>query len=346
MNLHFAESDYLYLLLVIPALIGLFVLAMRSKKRAIRRFGQLNVIASLMPDQSKQRPVVKLTLAMLALTALLLAVARPQVEVKEGDAAKEISRQGVELMVALDVSNSMRAKDQREKPDRLTRAKRAILRLINRLKDDKFGLIVFAGEAYMQVPMTLDYAAVRMVLDNVNTNIVSRQGTDIAAAIDMAIRSFGEKATESRVLIIITDGENHDSDVEAAAQRAREAGIVIHTVGMGNPNGSPIPATGGIGYQKDESGNRVISKLDETTLRKVANSTNGIYVRANDTYSELTYILEEINEMEKSEVSAKIYSDYDDIYQYFVAAALLFLLIDLLILDRKNRYLKDISIFE
>ena len=337
----FGNSEFLWGLLIIPALAFFFILSRISRKKALKRFGKLETIEQLMPFVSKGRPILKFIILMLALAFIIVGTARPQF----GSKLKTVKREGVELMIALDVSNSMMAEDIQ--PNRLERAKRAISRLIDRLKDDKIGLIVFAGDAYTQLPITSDYNSAKLFLNSINTQIVPKQGTAIGAAIDMAMRSFTPSEEANKAIIVITDGENHEDDPVTAAQAASEKGIIVHAIGMGLPQGSPIPVlrNGQKDYLKDRDGNVVITKLDEQMLEKVAVAGNGIYVRANNAQIGLDTLLDEINKMQKEEMESRVYSEYDDQFQYFFAIGLFLILLEYIILERKNRYLKNIRLF-
>lgn len=342
----FARPEMLYALALVPLALVLLLLALRRKKKALKRFGDLSVISPLMGDVSRPRPVLKGIVLLLALTALIVALAQPQ----SGSKLEEVKREGVEIIIALDVSNSMLAQDIR--PNRLMSAKFAILQLIEKLRNDKIGLIVFAGDAYVQVPITTDLSATKMFLESVSPEIVPKQGTAIGSAIDLASKSFGpakEGKEQNRVVLIITDGENHEGNALTAAEAAAEKGIVIHTLGMGSASGEPIPvrsASGHQEYRKDNDGNVVVSKLNETMLQQIASTANGIYVRANNSQAALDMVLDEIAKMEKSEMEVTRYSDYEDRFQYFLAVALFLLLIDFLILDKKNPLLKNLRFFD
>jgi Ca-activated chloride channel family protein len=307
----------------------------------LKRFGNQQTIKELMPFVSKSRPVFKFFLLMLALAFFIIGAARPQF----GSKLKKVQREGIELIIALDVSNSMMAEDIQ--PNRLERAKRAISRLVDRLKDDKIGLIVFAGEAYTQLPITSDYNSAKLFLEAVNTQIVPRQGTAIGASINMSLRSFTPEGNANKAIIVITDGENHEDDPVTAAQEAAKNGIIVHTIGMGLPQGSPIPVlrNGQTDYLRDNDGNVVVTKLDETTLEEIAAAGNGIYVRANNAQVGLNALFDEINKMEKEEMETLVYSEYDDQFQYFFAIGLFLLLFEFVILERKNKYLMQVKLF-
>ncbi|MEE4284812.1 MAG: VWA domain-containing protein [Mariniphaga sp.] len=337
----FAHIELLWGLLIIPLLALFFIWARFARKRALKRFGNQQTIKELMPFVSKSRPVFKFLLLMLALAFFIIGAARPQF----GSKLKKVQREGIELIIALDVSNSMMAEDIQ--PNRLERAKRAISRLVDRLKDDKIGLIVFAGEAYTQLPITSDYNSAKLFLEAVNTQIVPRQGTAIGAAINMSLRSFTPEGNANKAIIVITDGENHEDDPVTAAQEAAKNGIIVHTIGMGLPQGSPIPVlrNGQTDYLRDNDGNVVVTKLDETTLEEIAAAGNGIYVRANNAQVGLNALFDEINKMEKEEMETLVYSEYDDQFQYFFAIGLFLLLFEFVILERKNKYLMQVKLF-
>lgn len=337
----FAHIEYLYALGVIPVFIILFWITRRRRRKALERFGQTEVISQLMPNVSKSRPVVKFIIWLFALASLIIATARPQF----GSKLKTVKREGVELIIALDVSNSMMAEDIQ--PNRLERAKRAISRLVDNLNDDKIGLIVFAGDAYTQLPITTDYPSAKLFLNAVNTDIVPRQGTAIGAAIELASVSFSPQFEGNKAIVIITDGENHEDDAIGAATSAAQNGIIVHSIGMGLPQGGPIPVVrnGQRDYRKDKDGNVVVTKLNEEMLQQIAAAGNGIYVRANNAQVGLNTLFNEIDKMEKSEMESLVYSDYEDQFQWFIAFAIFLILLDFLILERKNKYLKNIKLF-
>ncbi len=338
----FAHTDFLWGLLIIPLLVMIFWISRKLRKKALRRFGNPETLDQLMPDFSSSRPVVKFVLLIIAVIAMVFAVAGPQF----GSRLQEIKRKGVEIVIALDVSNSMMAEDI--KPNRLERAKQAISKLVDRLTNDKIGLIVFAGDAYTQVPITMDYVSTKMFLSTITCDIVPKQGTAIGSAIDLGMKSFSPDNESSKVLIIITDGENHEGDAIATAKEAQEKGITIHTIGLGLPDGAPIPVYSGSGamsYLKDQDGNTVISKLNETMLNQVSAAGGGMYIRSTNTRLGLNVLFDEIEKMEKQELEARVYSEYEERYQYLAGIAFLLMLIDLFILERKNRLLKNIRIF-
>jgi len=304
-------------------------------------FGQKDILSVLMPNVSASRPVLKFIILMLALASIIVAIARPQF----GSKLKTEKRKGIELIIALDVSNSMMAEDI--EPNRLERSKRAISQLVDKLSNDKIGLIVFAGDAYTQLPITADYVSAKLFLNSISTNIVPTQGTAIGAAIELGTKSFNPQFKGSKAMIIITDGENHEDDAIGAAKAATEEGIIVYTIGMGLPQGGPIPeySNGMKTYRKDREGNTVVTKLDEPMLQKIAEAGKGAYIRANNAQVGLNNLLNEVNKMEKSELETQIYADYDDKFQYFIAFALFLILLDFMILERKNKYLKNFKLF-
>jgi len=279
---------------------------------------------------------------LLALSSVVIMLARPQF----GSRIEEVKKQGVEVIIALDVSNSMLAEDIQ--PNRLTRAKQAIERLVDNLQDDRIGLIVFAGDAYTQIPITTDYVSAKMFLSTVSPEMVPKQGTAIGAAINLGIRSFSPGEGKSRAMVIITDGENHDDDPMADAREAAKQGIVIHTIGIGSTQGVPIPVyTGGrMDYLKDRDGKIVITKLDEDILKGIALTTGGNYVRATNSSIGLEEIYNGIGKMKQEELESKMYTEYNDQFQIFASIALVFMLIEYLIMDRRNRKLANIRLFK
>ncbi|MCX6257122.1 MAG: VWA domain-containing protein [Bacteroidia bacterium] len=338
----FAHKEYLMLLALIPVLGILFFIVIILKKRAVKSFGEYSLISLLMPDVSASRPVVKFILVMVGLAFLILAIAGPQVGSKLGD----VKHKGVELIVCLDVSNSMLAEDVQ--PNRLEKAKQVISKMIDNLKNDKFGLIIFGGDAYVQLPITTDYGAAKMFLASAGPNSIPVQGTAIGSSLEMAIKSFTSEKDKNRAIVLISDGENHEDDAVEMSGEAAKKGIIIHTMGIGKPEGSPIPRGGKLGgnnFMTDNQGQVIITKLNETNLEQMASSGNGIYIRVNNTQSAVKSLFDEINKMEKTEIQATVYSEYEERFQYVVAVALLFLIVEFFIRERKNKYLKNINIF-
>ena len=338
----FAYTYYFYLLLLIPLFIAVFILFLVWRRKALNRFGARSVIQQLMPEFSNAKLILKFILVLIAYVFLVIAIAGPQT----GSRLEDIKRKGIDLMIALDISNSMLAEDIR--PNRLERAKQAISRLIDNLEGDRIGIVVFAGKAYMQLPITTDYAAAKMFLSTINTNIISTQGTAIADALEMAASSFGE-SKNNKAIVIITDGEDHEGNVLEQTEAAVKNGISIYTIGMGSSEGSPIPIYNGnvqTGYKKDRDGNTVISRLDETLLQQMASLGNGIYVRASNSETGLQKIFDEINKIQKTEIESRQFSDYENRFQYFLAITLIFLIFELLVFDKKNQWFSKFEPFK
>jgi Ca-activated chloride channel family protein len=338
----FENPDYLYLLIIIPILAFTSLVISKRRKKAIEKFGNPELLESLMPNASVNRPIVKFYIMLLALAMIIVTMAGPQF----GSKLETVKRKGIEIMIALDVSNSMNAEDIQ--PSRLDRAKRAIYQLVDKLNNDKVGLIVFAGQAYTQLPITTDYASAKMFISSINTGIISTQGTAIGKALDLGIRSFTSQEDINRAIIVITDGENHEDDAVQFAKAAAEKGIKVYTVGMGLPKGAPIPVSGGSknDFMKDREGNVVISKLDENMLIEIATAGDGEFISANNIRKGINDLIDHLSKLEKSEIDSKIYTEYDSQFQYIAIIVLLLLLIDFIILERKNKYLKNINIFE
>ncbi|MBP3419035.1 MAG: VWA domain-containing protein [Marinifilaceae bacterium] len=335
----FAHTWVLYLLVLIPVLILFFTLMQREKRKAMERFGDMNLIAPLMPMRSSNREVFKFIVLLLVILFTIIGAAGPQF----GSKLKQVQKEGIEIEILLDVSNSMLAEDIT--PNRLERSKMAISRMVDKLSNDKVGLIVFAGEAYVQLPITTDYSATKLFLSNIDTDIVPVQGTAIGKAIDLAVKSFSDNESSSKAIIVITDGENHQDDAVAAAKRARERGVNIFAIGMGQEQGVPIPDGKG-GYRKDGNGQTVVSKLDEAMLKEIVAAGEGVYIRATNTDIGLDAILGKISQMEKGVLEERIYTDYDDKFPYFLWVALALAIFELMVLERKNRYLMKINLFK
>ena len=333
----FESPHILWLLILVPLLIGGYLWAARLYRRRLARFGEPETVRTLMPDASPLRVRNKFILCLAALGLLVVALARPQF----GSKLREVTRQGIEIMLAVDVSNSMLAQDF--EPNRLERTKFAINRLLEGLRQDRVGLVAFAGDAYVQLPITADYVTARNFAAQLSPTMVSRQGTAIGAAIDLAASSFSSGSEGSRVLIVISDGENHEDDALAAAKRAAEQGIKIYTIGIGTPEGAPIQIGGE--FLKDDQGNMVVSKLDEPSLEEIALSTGGAYIRATNKSIGLEEIIAKINQTEKKKLTSTIFEEFNEQFQYLVGAALLLLLADVLMLSRRNRTFARFNIF-
>jgi len=329
-------------------LLIVFWLMQRWKRQSLKLFGSEKIIANLMPNVSKSRPVFKFVILLLTVWLIIIGIANPQI----GSKMEEVKREGVDIIIALDLSNSMLAEDI--KPNRLTRSLQAVSKLIDKLQGDRIGLVVFGGEAYVQLPITTDYSAAKLFLSTISTDIMPTQGTAIGAAIELSVQSFGindleDQQETNKTIIIITDGENHEDDAIEQAQMALDKSITVHTIGMGLSKGGPIPIyRRGIqtGYRKDKSGSTVISKLNETMLQKIAVAGGGSYIRANNIQTGLVALFSELNKMEKVNIGSKVFTDYEDRFQYFLGMAIFFLILEFFIGERKNKYLRKIKLFD
>ena len=337
----FADIEMLWWLLTIPVFVVAYVLITRHKRRQLSEFGDPELMAQLMPDASKSRPIVKFALLMGALSLLIIAAARPQY----GQQEKTVKRQGIEVMVALDISNSMLAEDVA--PNRLDRAKQMLSKMIDNMVDDKVGLVVFAGEAFTQLPITCDYVSAKMFLNTISPKLIPTQGTAIGAALQTAIRSFGSQENDAgRAIILITDGENHEDDAIAAAKQAQELGIQVFVIGIGKPEGSPIPVPGTNDYIKDRSGQVVVSRLNEEMCQEIAQAGKGAYVRCDNTNTAMRALQQELDRIATTDLETTVYADYNEQYQSFVLIALLLLVIDFFILMRQNHRLSRMDLFK
>ena len=333
----FANPYILYLLLIIPAAIVLFIFAQMRRRRRLERFASSSLLAQLTPSASPARLRTKFVLYSLALAFLILAAARPQV----GSKLREEHQKGIEMMLVVDVSNSMLAEDF--EPNRLDRTKFAIDRVVESMKQDRIGVVAFAGEAQVQLPITSDYRMARAFARKLSPQMVRTQGTDLGAAIKLATMSFSSQSEGSRVMILITDGENHESDALEAAQAAAEKGIAIYTIGIGTPEGAPVMIGGD--YLTDENGDMVVAKLDEKMLQEIASTTGGAYVRATKQSIGLKEIVDRLKELDESDLATTRFEAFDEQFQYPLVVALLLLLIEWLILDRRNPLLARFNIF-
>ncbi|MBE6236357.1 MAG: VWA domain-containing protein [Bacteroidales bacterium] len=327
--IHFAQAQYLFLLLLIPFFFIIQTVMLKLRRRRIRRFGDEELVAGLMPSYAKGRVWVRLTLFSIGFLFFVIGLSRPQIGAK----LKEHETRGAEIMIVLDVSNSMLAEDY--SPNRLERAKLAISRLVDKLREDRIGLIVFAGNAFVQLPITTDYVSAKMFLNSISTESVPVQGTAIGEAISTAMRSFSPQSEKSRAVIVITDGENHEDDPVEAARIAAEAGARVFTIGVGSPEGKPIPMDGEL--LKDKDGNIVVTRLDEDVLKEVAAVGNGAYVRAGNNEFGLNPIIDDIRKMEDEKYNSIVFEEYDEQFMYFLGIALFFFVLEMLIGDRKSK---------
>jgi Ca-activated chloride channel family protein len=324
---------YLYGLALIPVLILLYALTRSWRRSALKKFGEMEMLSQMMQSVSPSKPTLRFILFLFAIVFLILGLVNPQI----GSKLEEVKREGSDIVICLDVSGSMKAEDF--KPNRLEKAKQAIEKLIDKLNNDRLGIIVFAGEAYVQLPITTDYAAAKLFLENIDCDAVPIQGTVISSAIELAEKSFGTEEGKNKSIIIISDGESHDDDAISSARSAAEKGTVINTIGIGSPGGVPIPVYKNkmqMGFRKDKEGNTVVTKLNEGALEEIASAGNGVYVRATQGEIGLLAIQERINKMDKKTFDSKIYTDYEDRFQIFIAVSLLLLLIESALTERKS----------
>ena len=304
-------------------------LVFKMRTARIRKFGDEELVKQLMPSYSKSKVWLRISLFSVAFFFFAIGLSRPQIGAK----LKEHETRGAEIMIVLDVSNSMLAEDY--SPNRLERAKLAISRLVDKLRDDRIGLIVFAGNSFVQLPVTTDYVSAKMFLNTITTESVPIQGTAIGDAINTAMRSFSAQSEKSRAIIIITDGENHEDDPVAAARQAAEMGVRVFTIGVGSPEGKPIPMDGEL--LKDKEGNIVVTRLDESVLKDVAAAGNGVYVRAGNTEFGLNPIIDDIRKMEDERYNSIVFEEYDEQFMYFMGIALFFFVLEMLIGERRSK---------
>lgn len=323
----FANQQYLFLLLLVPLMPLLYALVRWLRKRRLSRIGDPALVKQLIPSWSGAKGWVRLVLFDLAFAFFVVGLARPQIGAK----LQERETRGAEIMICLDVSNSMLARDY--SPNRLERAKLAISRITDKLQEDRIGLIIFAGSSFVQLPITNDYVSAKMFLSSINPESVPVQGTAIGDAIFTAARSFSAQSEKSRAIIVITDGENHEDDPVEAAKQAAEMGIKVYTIGVGSLRGEPIPMDGDL--LKDKDGNIVVTRLDESTLQKVAEVGNGAYVHAGNEEFGLNPIINDIDKLEEETFNSVVFEEYDEQYMYFFAVALVLLVLELLIGERR-----------
>ena len=341
--LRFENQQYFILFTIAPILLLIFIFALYYGKNKLKRLGNWQVVSRMMPMRSDRRPWLKFSLFILAFASLIMAAVNPQIGYK----TEEAKSSGIDIVIALDVSRSMLAEDIR--PNRLERSRLAVSRLIDRLDNDRVSLVAFAGSAVTQVPMTSDHEAAKMILRTVNTNSVQVQGTAIGRALERSIASFTDQDAASRVIILISDGENHQDYPIPVAKRAADMGIIIHTVGIGTPQGAPIPVYRGnqlSGFLRDSEGNTVVSRFDEDMLKSIANAGGGIFQTGTGPDLGLNQILEEIRKMEQQEFETTRFSEYESRFHYFIALALIFFILELIIFERKNKWLNKIKLFD
>lgn len=327
--IHFAQAQYLILLFLIPVFFVVQAVLLHLRRRRIRKFGDEKLVNQMMPSYSKSKVWVRLTLFSIGFFFFIIGLARPQI----GARLKEQEIKGAEIIIAIDVSNSMLAEDY--SPNRLERAKLAVSRLVDKLRDDRIGLVIFAGTSFVQLPVTTDYVSAKMFLNTIDTGSIPIQGTALGEAITTCIRSFSAQSDKSRAIILITDGENHEDDPVAAAEQAAQMGIKVFTIGVGSPEGKPIPMNGEL--LKDKDGEIVVSKLDEGILQDIASAGNGAYVRAGNSEFGLNPIIDDLRKLEDEKYSSVVFEEYDEQFMYFLAIALFFFVLEMLVGDRRSK---------
>ncbi|MFA6744471.1 MAG: VWA domain-containing protein [Bacteroides graminisolvens] len=335
----FEEPAYLYLLLLLPLSILFYLFSNYIRKNRIKKIGDPELIGLLMPDVSNYRPEIKSGLILICISLFSFLLARPQF----GSKLENIKRKGVEIMIAVDISNSMLATDLQ--PSRIEKAKRLVARLVDKLENDKVGMIVFAGDAFTQLPITSDYISAKMFLESINPSLINKQGTAIGAAINLASRSFTPQEGVGKAIIIITDGENHEGGVTNAVKEAVDKGIQVHVLGVGSANGAPIPLDGTNDFRRDSEGNVIVTRLNEEMCKEIAKEGNGVYVRVDNTNSAEKTINDEIAKMAKIDINSKIYTEFDEQFQAIAWIILFLLFTEMMILDKKNVFFKKIRLF-
>ena len=337
----FANPDFLYLFFLLPVLVGVYLYYNHRRRQNIRKYGDPALLKELMPTISKYRPDVKFWLTFSALALTIFMLARPQF----GSKMETVKRSGVEAVIALDISNSMLAEDVT--PSRLEKSKKLISRLVDTFNNDKVGMIVFAGEAFTQLPITSDYVSAKMFLESINPNLISTQGTDIGAAIRLAMKSFTPNEGVGRAIIVITDGENHEGGTLEAAKEAAEKNMQVFILGIGSPDGSPIPVERGRNdFRKDKDGNVIVTRLNEQMCQEIAKAGNGMYIRVDNSNSAEKILNEEIGKMAKKDVESQVFTDFDEQFQVLAWLVLILLVVEMLILERKNPLFKNIRLFK
>lgn len=334
----FAHPEYLYLLIIIPLLVGFHIYSTIDKKKKLKSLGELDLLRLLMPLYSTKRQHVKFYLLLSAIIFLIFLIARPQFGAK----IETEKRKGVEVIIALDVSNSMMATDLQ--PNRLEKSKQIVSKLMDEMVNDKVGLIVFAGDAYTQLPITSDYVSAKMFMPSINPSLVPLQGTAIGSAIETAMKSFSKKEKIGRTIIVITDGENHEDNAVEAAKEAYKKGITTHVIGVGSPEGSPIPIDESLNFKRDKDGNIVVSKLNIAMCKEIAEAGKGIYVVADNTNNALKTVQQEIDKIAKAEFESNIYSEYSEQFQFVGLLVLILLLVEFFFMERKNKLYSKIKL--
>lgn len=335
----FADPNVLYLLIILPFVAIFYFYSNYRRTKRLRKYGDPELLSMLMPEASAHRPVFKFWVLWIALGLSIVMLARPQF----GTRLEKVKRSGIETIIALDISNSMLAEDV--VPSRLEKAKSLISRLVSNFNDDKVGLIVFAGDAFTQLPITSDYISAKMFLESITPSLISSQGTNIGEAIRLAIKSFTPQEKVGRAIIVITDGENHEGGAVEAAKEAASKGVKVFVLGIGSPDGSPIPLEGSNDYRKDNQGNVIVTRLNEQMCREVAQAGNGVYIRVDNSSSAQSLLQKEIDKLTKRDLESTVYSNYNEQFPALAWIIIVLLIIEVVVLDKKNPLFKNIKLF-
>lgn len=335
----FEDPAYLYLLIIIPILVAFWLFGMCKRKKQLRKFGEPALLENLMPDVSRLRRDVKFWLMISVIALIIIMLARPQM----GTKINQEQRHGIEVVIALDISNSMKAEDV--VPSRLDKSKMLVENLVDNFTNDKVGLVVFAGDAFVQLPITSDYVSAKMFLQNIEPSLIAAQGTNLAEAISLSSRSFTKQENVGRAIIIITDGEDHEGGVIDAAKQAKKNGMRVFVLGVGSPKGSPVPDGNG-GYMKDNTGREVMSALNEDMCKQIAQAGGGAYIHVENNNMAQKQLNHEIGKLQKGDIMNVVYSEYDEQFQAVAILALLILIVETLVLESRNPLLKRIKLFK
>lgn len=335
----FENPAFLYLLIIIPVIILIRLLEIRKRKQKLKKFGDMSLLKQLMPDVSYSRRALKFWLLIATLALIIVMLARPQM----GTKISQEKRRGIEVIISLDISNSMKAEDV--VPSRLDKSKMLVENMVDNFTNDKVGLVVFAGDAFIQLPITSDYVSAKMFLQNAEPSLIATQGTDLAGAIDLSSKSFTQQDKVGRAILIITDGEDHEGGAIEAAKKARKNGIRVFVLGVGSTKGSPVPDGNG-GYMKDNTGQEVMSALNEDMCKQIAEAGGGAYIHVDNTSLAQRQLNDELTKLQKGDISSVVYSEYDEQFQAVGILVLILLIIETLVLERKNPLLKKIKLFK
>ncbi|MDD2474809.1 MAG: VWA domain-containing protein [Dysgonamonadaceae bacterium] len=337
----FAHPEYLYLYIALPFVIVIYIYLNIKKRKDVTKLGSLDLVKQMMPELSLKRSYLKFWIVFVALILGVFLVAGPQF----GTKVEKVEKRGIELVIAIDVSNSMLARDVT--PDRLSRAKQLLSRIIDARKNDKIALIVFAGEAYVQMPLTTDTQSAKLFLNSINTNLVPVQGTVISKAIDLGINSFSSDKDVDKAMILITDSEDHEGDAIQIAKRAGDAGIMVNVMGIGSVDGSPIPESQySNNFKTDTEGNVVVTKLNEEMAREIAHNGKGLFVQADNTNTAINALEAELDKLQTKQMESLAYSEYDEKFPIIAWILLIVLIVEVCIFDKKNRIFRNVRIFK